>query len=176
MPRILILSTLLALASGLAACDSGTPSSLSDAERIVGSWQGTDLNARIIGGFSVSIPGTDPSVASVTFASGNAFSFLFDPADGSMLGIPQTTISVPLPDQVSITGTYTLDELEEAVSVVRPSIPAALDLGYKFRGDDDLELIAETPDAFAELLGLASADAALIATVVTGGSIRFDRQ
>ena len=176
MHRILILSILLVFACSLSACDTATTSGQTDAERIVGSWEGTDLNARIIGGLSVSIPGTDPSAASVTFGSGDAFSFLFDPADGSMLGIPQTTVSVPLPDQVSITGTYTLDESEETISVARPGIPAALELGYNFRGDDDLELIAETPDAFADLLGLASEDAALIATVVTGGSIRFDRQ
>ncbi len=176
MQRILILSILLVFACSLAACDTSTTTTRPDSERIVGSWEGTDLNARIIGGLSVSIPGTDPSAASVTFGSGAAFSFLFDPADGSMLGIPQTTVSVPLPDQVSITGTYTLDESEETISVARPGIPAALELGYNFRGDDDLELIAETPDAFADLLGLASEDAALIATVVTGGSIRFDRQ
>lgn len=176
MQRIILILTLFVFVSGLAACDSSTTTTRPDSERIVGSWEGTDLNARIIGGLSVSIPGTDPSAASVTFGSGNDFSFLFDPADGSMLGIPQTSVSVPLPDQVSITGTYTLDESEETVSVARPGIPAALDLGYNFRGDDDLELIAETPDAFADLLGLASADAALIATVVTGGSIRFNRQ
>ena len=112
MQRILILSILLVFACSLAACDTSTTTTRPDSERIVGSWEGTDLNARIIGGLSVSIPGTDPSAASVTFGSGDAFSFLFDPADGSMLGIPQTTVSVPLPDQVSITGAYTLDESE----------------------------------------------------------------
>ena len=176
MQRIILIVTLFGFASGLAACDSSATTTRPDSERIVGSWMGTDLNARIIGGISLSIPGVDPSVASVTFGAGNAFSFLFDPADGSMLGIPQTSVSVPLPDQVSIAGTYTLDESAETISVARPGIPAALELGYNFRGDDDLELIAETPDAFADLLGLASADAALIATVITGGSIRFDRQ
>jgi len=176
MHRFLVLSILFVVASGLAACDSGTSTSRPDSDRILGSWRGTDLNARIIGGLSLSIPGVDPSVASATFGTGSAFSFLFDPADGSMLGIPQTSVSVPLPDQVSISGTYTLNDSAETISVARPGIPAALVLGYNFRGDDDLELIAETPDAFADLLGLASADAALIATVITGGSIRFNRR
>ncbi len=176
--RVLRLPTvgLIAIASVfMGGCDSAT-TTMSDSALIVGSWQGTDLNAKIIGGLSVSIPSVDPSVASVTFGSGGSFSLLFDPADGSTLGIPNTSISVPLPNQVSITGTYTISESAKTISVARPGIPAALELGYQFRGDNDLELIANSPDAFAELLGLASADAAVVATVVTGGSIRFDRQ
>lgn len=157
-------------------CDS-TTTTRADVELIIGSWLGTDIRAELIGPLpSVSIPGVDASVASATFGSSNAFSFLFDPEDNAELSIPQTSVSIPLPDQVMLSGTFALNETAKTIALTREGIPGALQLEYRFRGDDDLEITANTPEGFAALLGLASADAELLATVITGGSIRFDRE
>lgn len=165
-----------AFALGVAACDSAT-TTRADAELIIGSWIGSSLTVDLIGPLpSVAIPGVDPSVASVMFGSDSAFSLAFDPEDDATLGIPNTSVNIPLPDHVTLTGTYSLNETAKTISLARQGIPAALLLDYTFRGDNDLELIADTPEGFAELLGLASSDAATLASVIDGGSIRFDRQ
>lgn len=174
--RIHILGLVVIGSVLVAGCDSST-TTRADAELIIGSWIGTSLNVDLIGPLpSVAIPDVDPSVASVSFGTGNAFSLVFDPEDDAVLGIPNTSVDIQLPDLVTLTGTFTLNEPAKTISLARQGIPAALVLEYRFRNDNDLELIAETPEAFAELLGLASKDAATLSTVIDGGSIRFERQ
>ncbi len=174
--HIVLLSTFVVTSVLAVGCDSST-TTRADAELIIGSWIGSSLNVDLLGPLpSVAIPNVDPSVASVAFGPGSAFSLAFDPEDNATLGIPNTGVNVPLPDQVTLMGTFTLNEAAKTISLARSGIPAALLLDYEFRGDNDLELIANTPEEFADLLGLASSDAAALASVIDGGSIRFDRQ
>lgn len=173
---ILLTTALLAAALASAGCDE-IGATVSDSEAIEGSWTGSSLNVRlsVASGVSVPVPGLNVSVATVRFSNPNEVSFRFDPADDAMLAIPQTSISIPLPDEAILSGTYTLDDGNDRISVTRPGVAQTLVLQYRFRGDDDLEIIAEDAVTLAALLGLAGPEAAQLAGLVSGGSIRYTK-
>jgi hypothetical protein len=114
-------------------------------------------------------------VASATFGPATAARFAYDPPDDATLSIPQTSVSIPLPDNLVLTGTYVLDDANKRIRLTRPGVGADLVLGYRLRSDDDLEIIAEDAAALAVLIGLAGPDAAVLAGAVSGGSIRYSR-
>ena len=175
MTRALNLLLAAALALAVSACDETDPDRAPDAELIVGTWTGTSVNARItaLGGIPVPIPTVDASAFGASFqASGVQFSF--DPEDDATLSIPQTDFSIPLPDEISFGGTYSLAEDSGQLVLSRPEVDGGeLRLGYELRSATDLELIAEDAEAFAELFGLIGGDAEALAGIVSGGSIRY---
>ena len=171
----LLLVAVCALAAS--ACDSEDPEVRApDAELILGTWTGSSVNARVItplGDVSLPIPGVDASAFGASF-QGTGVQFAFDPDDDAVLSIPQTEFSIPLPDEASFGGTYSLDEAAEQLVLSRDEIDGGeLRLGYELRSASDLELIAEDAEAFAELFGLIGGDAEALAGVVSGGSIRY---
>lgn len=172
MTRRLSLLAVFALAFVLAACS--TTDSRSDEERILGVRTATALNARLI---NTSIPvrsleETTPA-SQVSFSAGNAFAMRLVLPDSVIVGAAGVDVTVPLPDQVSLSGTYVLDTDASRVVITRPGIAQTVTLRYAFRGSDDLELIAEGEEAITALLGLAGPDAQRLAGVVQGMSVRF---
>ena len=169
---------ILVLALGLAACDSAT-TTRADAELIVGTWQGQDVRARTVVGISVPVLDLDMSgdVAQFTFGSDGTYSFLLDLAQGRELSIPQTSVSIPVDQTVSFSGTYTLNEAANTLFLSAGQFPSGLTLGYDFSGDNALTIIADDPETLALLVGLATDDETiqLLASAVTGGSIAYAR-
>lgn len=174
MTRALNVLLVAVLALAVSACDESDPDRASDAELIVGTWTGTSVNARLtaLGGVAVPVPGVDASAFGASFQT-SAVTLSFDPDDDARLEIPQTEFSIPLPDNISIGGTYTLDDSAGTLRLSRPETIEDLVLGYDLRSETDLEIIAEDAEAFAELFGLIGGDAAALAGVVSGGSIRY---
>lgn len=170
MARRLLLPLVLAL--GLAAC--GTTDSRSDEERILGVRTATTVNARLV---NTSIPvqtleETTPA-SQVSFGNGNTFALRLVLPDSLVVDASGVDVTVPLPDEVTLSGTYTLDTEADRVVITRAGVSQTVTLQYVFRGSDDLELIAEDEAAITALLGLASADASRLADVVQGLSVRF---
>ena len=147
-----------------------------DAELIVGTWTGTGVSARVTaaGGLSIPIPGIDASAFGASFQT-SAVTLEFDPDDDATLGIPQTDFSIPLPNEVSVSGTYSIDDSAGRLTLSRPEVSQDLVLGYRLRSETDLELIAEDAAAFAQLFGIIGGDAEALAGVVSGGSIRYTK-
>lgn len=173
MTRRLSLLAVFALALGLAACS--TTDSRSDEERILGVRTATMLNARLLGGITIpvrSLEATTPA-SQVSFQSDSQFSMRLVFQDSLRINQSGINVTVPLPDQVTLAGTYTLDSEGDRVIITRAGIAQTVTLRYAFRGSDDLELIAEGEEAITALLGLAGPDAARLAGVVQGMSVRF---
>ncbi len=175
---VLGLAALGLAALGLAACDTAE-TTRADAERIVGTWEGESVSARTTVGVSLPILDLSASgdVTRFTFGADGSYAFLFDPADGRALTIPQTNVSIPLDQTVSFSGTYSLDDAAHTLTLSAGSLPANVTLGYAFSGDDALSVLAEDPETLLLLVGAATDDATiqLLASVVTGGSIRYAR-
>lgn len=175
---------LLALVT-LSACDESAPADTrTDRERIVGSWNAATANVRVRGlpfGIPVADLTAQGDVQTFTFRPNGTFSFLFDPADGRRVTISyqgQTYVSFPLDRTVSLSGDYTVDEVADKVTFSTVATATADDfrMGYRFgtlSGSGSLELVAEDPATLARLFGLADADAAELARVVTGGSVSY---
>ena len=180
MNRLRLYTALLvALVALLAGCDTAT-TTRPDAELIVGTWAGETLNARTA--INVSVPVLDledsGDVARFTFREDGAYTFAFEPAEGRAISIPQTGVSIPLEGEARFAGNYTLDEAGDTIFLsASADLPVGLTLGYRFRGDDGLEVIADDPETLGLLVGLAtdSPELQLLASVVTGGSIRYAR-
>ena len=179
MIRNLFLFTLaFVVVLGLAGCDSQT-TTRSDADLIVGTWLGESVRAETVLGVSVPVLDLDQSgdMTRFTFGADGSYSFLFDLADGRTLDIPNTGVSIPVDQSVSFSGTYTLNETANTLTLSAGSLPANVTLEYDFDGDDAFEIIAEDPETLALLVGVATDDATiqLLASVVTGGSIQYTR-
>ncbi len=176
MSRILILSTLLALASGLAACDSGTTSSLTDAERIVGSWLATDAGLRtIIPGVTVSVfdaIGANDRIT-IDFGSDGRFTSTFDVAPGTTIGIDLVQVAL---NDATVSGTYSLNESTQRLTLTPDGSPASGDIEYDFNGDNQFELIFEDEELIASLFGVAGADVQILMNAITGAEITYQRQ
>lgn len=170
----LLVAALAGGAAGLGGCS--TTDSRSDAERIVGVRTAAAINARVLG---VSVPVRDVETTTppsqVSFASGGAFSLRLGLGGSITVGPDGNQVTIPLPDAVSIAGTYSLDEADDRVTIARTDVGGTLTLRYVFRGADDLELIAEDAAAIEVLLGLAGPDAQQLAGVVQGVSVRFNQ-
>ena len=167
------LPLLLAFALGLAACS--TTDSRSDEERIAGVRPAETINARLLGGISVpvqTLEETEPA-SQVSFGAGSAFAMRLVLPDSLGIDSNGIDVTIPLPDQVSLTGTYRLDTETQRVILTRAGISQTVTLRYAFRGSDGLELIAEGEEAITALLGLAGPDAQRLAGVVQGMSVRF---
>ncbi len=163
---------------GVSGCDAGDDGR-TDAELIVGTWDAETFNARTIIPLVGSVPVVDlesgGDEAAFIFEADGGYTFRFEPADGRTFEIEQAGIVVPLSD-VTLTGSYTLDEGSGRIALTDADVPGGLTLDYDLDGDD-LELIAEDPETLALLIGLASDDPIVttLATVVTGGSIALRR-
>ena len=183
MTRSTILFSVL-VALGSAGCDQVTGSDETDSERIVGAWAASSANVRVEG-VPVGIPVSDLANAgdeqTFTFREDGTFAFRFDPADGRRVTISyQGTeyVSFPLNQTVALSGTYTVDESDDEITFSTLAGQTADDfqMGYGFGlTGRNLELIAEDPETLARLFGLADADAAQVAEVVTGGSITYSQ-
>ena len=174
------LALLLALVT-LSACDEVAPADTrTDRERIVSPWNAATANVRVRGlpfGIPVADLTAQGDVQTFTFRPNGTFSFLFDPADGRRVTISYqgtTYVSFPLERTVSLSGDYTVDEAADKVtfSTVATATVDDFRMGYRF-GSGSLELVAEDPATLARLFGLADADAAELARVVTGGSVSY---
>lgn len=181
--RLLHIALLPLLAAALlTGCDSNdddTP----DAERIVGTWQAERINATTRVGLSVPVyeMGTGDE-AEFRFSGdgdeGPLFFFDFEPAEGSALAIPGTDIEIPL-FPVRLAGSYQLDEEDRTIRLRTDSLFSSstyevdATLGYRLSGNGNLELIAESPETLALIVGLETDDATIeaLASVVTGGSL-----
>lgn len=165
---LLAIALLVAFVAGCSATDSR-----SDAERIAGVRIAETVNARVIG---LSVPladltQTEPQ-STVTFGPGDAFRLALTLPDS--IRFESAGVTVPLPDAVTIVGTYALDEDANRVVITRTDIMETLTLQYAFRGSDDLELIAQDDATFGALIGVvAGPDYQALARVIDGGSIRF---
>jgi hypothetical protein len=178
MTRLLPLALPL-LAVGLSGCDD-QETTRPDAELVVGTWLGETMNARTIIGLSVPVLDLEEGgdVARFTFEEDGSYTFVFDPADGRELAIPETDVSIPLDETVSFAGNYTLDEGDGTIFLsATDDLPLGLTLEYDFSGDDELEVIADDPETLGVLVGIAtdSEELELLASVVTGGSITYAR-
>ena len=167
----LLSAVALAVLAGCSATDDRP-----DSERIVGTRVGTTVNTRVLG---VSVPVLDLAnrepESTVTFTSGGGFDLDLSLPDSLAVGPSGNQVMVDLPASVSIAGTYTLDTAARTVTVTRTDRPGTLTLGYAFRGTDGLELIANDDGTFAALVGVAAGPQyEALASVITGGSIRFD--
>jgi hypothetical protein len=176
--RFLHIASLVVFAA-LTGCDDDPTTRLDD-ELIVGTWEGETMNARTVIGLSVPVLDLEEGgdVARFTFEEDGTYAFLFDPADGRTLEIPETDVSIPLEGTVSFSGNYTLDEADGTIFLsASTNLPVGLTLEYDFDGDDALEVIADDPETLGALVGLAtdSPELELLASVVTGGSIRYRR-
>lgn len=172
-------------ALALGGCDilaSDNDDRAPDAELIVGAWTGTGVSARVdvpvVGVQSVPILGISASAFGASFQT-SAVTLDFDPDDDATIGFPDGTpgipedFSIPLPNEVSVSGTYSLDDSAGTLTLTRAGIPQDLVLGYRLRSETSLEIIAEDAEAFAQLLGIIGGDAEALAGVVSGGSIRY---
>lgn len=170
--RLSLLLVLLAVAL-VGGCS--TTDSRSDAERIVGTREAVVLNARVTN-LSVPVrdlpPTTPPS--QVTFTTTGGFTLRLALPDAITVTAGGQSVTIPLPDQVAFSGSYTLDEEARRVLLTRAEVGGVVSLRYAFRGRDDLELIAEDAAAIEALLGVAGSDAQQLAGLVQGMSIRFN--
>ena len=171
MMRPLSLLAVVLLATLVVGCSS--TDTRSDAERIVGVRTAESVNARVVG---LSVPISDLSNSqprsTVAFDAGGAFNLALTLPDS--LRFDTANVTIPLPDAVTIVGTYALDDAANRIVITRTDITGTLTLGYAFRGSNDLELIAEDAATLSILLGLAGPEAQALAGVVQGGSIRFN--
>lgn len=172
MMRSLTMLAVALLATFVAGCS--TTDSRSDAERIVGVRTAETVNARVLG---TSIPvrsleATTPA-SQVAFGADQSFRLTLVLPDSLTFSAAGQSVQVALPNSVSVTGTYQLDEDTERVRITRSDVTGTLTLRYAFRETDDLELIAEDAATIEVLLGAAGPDAQRLAGVVQGMSIRF---
>lgn len=171
----------LLVALALSGCDE-TASDRTDRERIVGTWRATTANVRVQS-LPVGLPVATLSGDEQTFAfrEDGTFTFRFVPAPGRTLRLTvQGTLlfAIPVTQTVNLVGTYVVDEAADRIRFSTVAGQTADDflLGYGFGlTGGGLELVAEDAAVLAVLLGLAGEDAALLATVVTGGSISYSR-
>jgi|GEM_PF-5665036 len=173
MTRLALL--LVALVAPLLVAGCSTTDSRSDAERILGTRTAAVVNVRLL---SASVPvysleATTPASQS-TFAAGGAATIRLALPDTLSINVSGIAFDLPLPDEVALAGTYSLDEANDRVTIARTDVGGAVTLRYVFRGSDDLELIAEDADAIAALLGAAGPEAAVLAGRVQGVSVRFN--
>lgn len=183
MTRLTVLLSVL-VALGIAGCDEVTDTidPRPDSERIVGQWSARSANVRVQG-VPVGIPVSNLAAAgdeqTFTFQTDRTFAFRFDPADGRRVTISYngtTYADFPLERTVALSGTYTVDESADEItfSTVAGQTVDDFQMGYGFGlTGNGLELVAEDPETLSRLFGLADADAAQIADVVTGGSITY---
>jgi hypothetical protein len=178
----LALSVLLAL--GTSGCDQITGSDETDSERIAGDWTAASANVRVEGvpfGIPVSDLAASGDRQTFSFDSDGDFEFTFDPAEGRRVTISYqgtTYVSFPLNRTVNLVGTYEVDEDADEITFSTSGATSTdvFTMGYDFGlTGSNLELIAEDPETLARLFGLADADAAQIADVVTGGSITYSQ-
>jgi hypothetical protein len=176
------LACVLAVAFG--ACDT-QENDRPDAEEIVGTWEAATANVRVRN-VPVGVPVGDLAAQGdeqvFTFRADGGFTFRFDPAEGRRLRVSYqgtTYVNVPLTQTVNLAGTYTLDEAGRRLtfSTVPQTTQDDFELAYDFNSEGDaLELIAEDPETLRILFGLADEDYEVIADVVAGASVSYDRQ
>ena len=178
MHRILILSTLLVFACSLSACDTATTSSQTDAERIVGSWLAIDASLRtIVLGVTVSVfdaLGANDRIA-IDFGSDGRFTSTFTVADSTVLGIDVVQVQVVLND-ATVSGTYSLDESNNRLTLTPDGLSASGDIEYDFTGENELRLIFEDEELIASLFGVAGVDVQILMNAITGAEITYQRQ
>ena len=178
----LLLAFAFAASVTLGGCDllSSDDDRAPDAELILGAWTGTSINVRAdtnspLGTISLPFPGADASAATAEFSASSA-TLGFDPDDDAEFNIKQLNFSIPLPNEVSVSGTYRLDTDAAQLVLSRPEIEGGeLRLGYALRSETSLEIIAEDAAAFASLFGFIGGDAEALAGIVSGGSIRYTK-
>lgn len=175
------LALLLLIGVSLTACDETDPADMrSDNERLVGTWDASAANVRVRGGLRV--PVADLAQAddeqTFTFGAGNRFTFVFDPQDGRTVSISALgqTFTVPVDQTVRFSGTYVIDTPAQTIRFVPMTFDTdeSFQLGYRFNSGT-LELSAEDPETLGKLFGLADADLSQLSTVVTGGSITYQK-
>lgn len=173
----------LVAVAAFAGCDE-TGSTRTDAELIVGTWPTETVNVRVdLGPTTIPVPvldvDPDEDEVSFTFTEGGAFTFEFDPDETEIsFEAGEDTVAIPLPSRVEFSGTYEIDEADDRLtfSTVGQTTREDFVLAYDFDGEDGLELAAEDAETLALLLGLADADAAVLAQYVAGGSFSLERQ
>ncbi len=184
LPRLAHSVLALVLAAALCACDT-EENVRPDSEEIVGTWGAGTANVRVRN-VPVGIPVSDLATAgdeqTFAFRADGGFTFRFDPADGRRLRVSYqgtTYVDIPLTQTVNLAGTFTLDEGARRLrfSTIAQTTEDDFELAYDFNSTGDaLELVAEDPETLRLLFGLADADYEVIASVVTGASISYDRQ
>ena len=176
MHRTLLLSALLVFALGLAACDTGTTTSQTDAERIVGSWLAIDAGLRtIIPGVTVSVfdaIGANDRIA-IDFGSDGRFTSTFDVAPGTTIGIDLVVVAL---NDATVSGSYSLDEDAGRLTLTPDGSPTSGDIEYDFNGDNQFELIFEDEELIASLFGVTGPDVQILMNAITGAEITYQRQ
>ena len=164
----------LVLSLAWVGCDT---SDLSDAERLVGRWDAQTINVRI--GDQLAIPvvtlGDGASSGSLLIESRGYFEMSL--SLGGKVVIPNTDVTVNLPQRVDLTGTYMLDNAANTITVTRGSASTTLryDLTPFLGGGESIQFIAENPEELVALLDIEPEAAEAFFSVASGGSLRFRR-
>ena len=168
----LLLVVLAALAWG--GCDT---SDLSDAEQIVGTWEPVSLNAVIGGALPVPIATLNQGQSAGTLVIESSGFIDLDITLGGKVVIPNTDVTVNLPADLDLSGTYTLDDAANTLTVRRGTRTTTLryDLTPFLGTVESLQFVAESPDELVGLLGVSQEDAEAFFAVASGASIRFQR-
>ena len=175
----------LTLVVALAGCDQAdtTEDTRTDQERLVGAWTAASASVNVQG-LPFGIPVADLTRTgdeqTVVFRADGTYALRFDPADGRTVTISyggRDYVTFPLNQTVSLAGTYMVEDAADTVVLTTAGGQVAdLRLGYAFgasNSSDFIALTARDSGTLARLVGIASADAARVAQVVTGGSITY---
>ena len=164
----------LVLSLTWAGCDT---SDLSDAERVVGRWEAVSVNVRVGSALSVPVVTFGDAASSGSLVVESRGFFEMDLALGGKVIIPNTDVTITLPQEVDLSGTYVLDDVAKTVTVTRGSRATTLkyDLTPFLGGGESIQFIAENAEDLVALLGLELADAEAFFSVASGASLRFQR-
>ena len=181
--RLALILPLLAGSAFLAGCDSNDGDDLTDAERIVGTWDAVSANVDVvletpIGPVTDSVPlqleGEGEIV--LTFGADGAHTFRAQPpinADVPVVG----TVGVFQGDTpVNLRAQYVVDADARVLTLTGDDGGAlAFDVPYTFSGNDELRFVLESNDLILALLADSGADP-LVAEAVRGGSMTLARR
>ncbi|MEO0559818.1 MAG: hypothetical protein AAF170_16735 [Bacteroidota bacterium] len=171
MPRLFLV---VVLSLTWAGCDS---SDLTDAERFVGRWEAASVNVRIGSAVAVPVVTLGEGGSSGTLLVESRGFFDMEVTLGGKVIIPNTDVTINLPQKADLSGTYMLDDVAKTVTITRGSQSTTLkyDLTPFLGGGDSIQFIAENADELVALLELAPEEAEAFFSVASGASLRFRR-
>jgi hypothetical protein len=167
----------------LAGCDSNdVDDDLTDAERIVGTWEATAVSVDVVvetpvGPVADSVPlqldGEGEIV--LTFAADGEHTFVARPPINAVVPVVGTVGVFQGEAPVTLRAQYSLDEDAGEIELTDDQ-PGSLTFGVPYTfSDDELRLVVESGDLIVALLADAGADP-LLAEAVQGGSMTLTRR
>ncbi|GAB5537680.1 MAG: hypothetical protein Rubg2KO_39290 [Rubricoccaceae bacterium] len=171
LPRLLLC---LALSLTWAGCDT---SELTDAERVVGRWEAASVNVRVGSALAVPVVTLGQGGSSGTLRIESRGAFDMEVGLGGKVIIPNTDVTINLPQEVDLSGTYMLDDVAKTMTVSRGPRSTTLryDLTPFLGGGESIQFIAENADELVTLLDFPPEEAEAFFSVASGASLRFRR-